>query len=139
MGFSRARLLNAKDVLVACRRNMKRWLFWSLEDDSFGYLVDYLEGKESRDLVRQTAFYQEFKLHMWKTLCSRIQVFNRGSGLIYLYFIDNITCETLEVLCFYNYSFCSWVTSPHSYKQCLLDCLLDSAYCYLGSILLGCR
>jgi len=37
--------LNVKDLLVAWRIRME-WHIWTLEDDSFGYLVDYLEGKE---------------------------------------------------------------------------------------------
>ena len=45
MRVSRMQLYSVKDVVVALRRRMKN----SLEDDSFGHLLVYLDGKKSSD------------------------------------------------------------------------------------------
>jgi len=50
LGVSWLQPFTVKDVLSGLEKEDEKVLgFWCLEDDSFSYLVDCLEGKEQKD------------------------------------------------------------------------------------------
>jgi len=64
--------------------------FWCLEDDSFSYLVDRLEGKEQEDFLGIDLSFQDFKLYFLRILYSWSHALDGGANLTLLDFVDII-------------------------------------------------
>jgi len=58
--------------------------FRSLEYDTYGYLVDYLQGRDRRIFQANKISCQDFKLYFFRTLYSWSHVLNGGANLTFL-------------------------------------------------------
>jgi len=69
---------------------------WSLEVDTFGYLVEYLKERNGWIFGGKAKSIQDFKLYFLRTLYGRSQVLDHGTNLTFLDFVDRIVVESLR-------------------------------------------
>lgn len=102
IGVSWVQPSNAKDVLVAGRRRMKkRWGSWSLENGSFGYLVGYLDWDKSMNFSQQRYVLSRFQAYFLRTLYDWNVVLKGNSSLKFLDFEDCIMDESFKAWCYW--------------------------------------